>query len=238
MKKKQESKREEEKKKEEKEQKEKKTEERNKQTNTIEEAKKQATEIEENAKTDTIEETEGIIIQEAEETSLIDQKALEKKQLEAIEKERKKQKTISKVRKEKIDKNILENLCFGIAFLFYFIFLNLGAMHIRPEVYLVDLKVFSLVSIAITIGTYERAYHKDSGRIAIHGIELMVLSIITLIALYIQQTYPAILTDILNAVAVLYAVYFVMKSIIVHLEMKKVALKRASDIRKITHIEE
>ena len=203
--------------------------------------KKQESKREEEKKiveSNTIEETEGIIIQEAEETSLIDQKALEKKQLEAIEEERKKQKTISKVRKERIDKNILENLCFGIAFLFYFIFLNLGAMHIRPEIYLVDLKVFSLVSIAITIGTYERAYHKDSGRIAIHGIELMVLSIITLIALYIQQTYPAILTDILNAVAVLYAVYFVMKSIIVHLEMKKVALKRASDIRKITHIEE
>ncbi len=233
MKKKQESKREEEKKITEKEQKEKKVEETNKQANDIEEnAKKKEIEP------DTIEETEEIIIQEAEQNSLIDQKALEQKQLEAIENERKKQKTISKVRKEKIDKNILENLCFGIAFLFYFIFLNLGAMHIRPEVYLVDLKVFSLVSIAITIGTYERAYHKDSGRIAIHGIELMVLSIITLIALYIQQTYPAILTDILNAVAVLYAVYFVMKSIIVHLEMKKVALKRASDIRKITHIEE
>ena len=233
MKKKQESKREEEKKITEKEQKEKKVEETNKQANDIEEnAKKKEIEP------DTIEETEEIIIQEAEQNSLIDQKALEQKQLEAIENERKKQKTISKVRKEKIDKNILENLCFGIAFLLYFIFLNLGAMHIRPEVYLVDLKVFSLVSIAITIGTYERAYHKDSGRIAIHGIELMVLSIITLIALYIQQTYPAILTDILNAVAVLYAVYFVMKSIIVHLEMKKVALKRASDIRKITHIEE
>ena len=150
--------------------------------------KKQESKREEEKKiveSNTIEETEGIIIQEAEETSLIDQKALEKKQLEAIEEERKKQKTISKVRKERIDKNILENLCFGIAFLFYFIFLNLGAMHIRPEIYLVDLKVFSLVSIAITIGTYERAYHKDSGRIAIHGIELMVLSIITLIALYI-----------------------------------------------------
>lgn len=184
------------------------------------------------------EEQEEIVIQKVEETSLIDQKALEEKQLEAIEKERKKQRTISNIRKEKIDKNILENLCFGIAFLLYFIFLNLGAMHIRPEVYLVDLKVFSLVSIAITIGTYERAYHKDSGRIAIHGIELMVLSIITLIAIYIQQTYPSMLIDILNAVAVLYALYFVMKSIIVHLEMKKVALKRASDIRKITHIDE
>ena len=137
-----------------------------------------------------------------------------------------------------MDKNILENLCFGIVFLLYFIFLNLGAVHIRPEVYLVDLKVFSLVAMAVTVATYERAYHKDSGRIAIHGIELMILSIITLVALYIQQMYPTILTDVLNAVAILYAVYFVTKSIIVYLEMKKVALKRASDIKKITHIDE
>ena len=189
-------------------------------------------------KLESIEETEGIIIQELEQTSLIDQKALEEKQLEAIEKERAKQKNISKVRKEKMDKNVLENLWFGIAFLFYFIFLNLGAMHIRTEVYVIDLKVFSLVAIAITIATYERAYQKDSGRIAIHGIELMLLAIITLVTLYMEQTYPTIVTNVLNAVAVLYAVYFVMKSIIIHLEMKKIALKKASDIRKITHIEE
>ena len=202
------------------------------------ESKRKVTEItqaiEKTKKTD----EEEMIIQETEKTSLIATKALEEKQLEAIGKERKKQKTISKVRKEKMDKNILENLCFGIVFLLYFIFLNLGAVHIRPEVYLVDLKVFSLVAMAVTVATYERAYHKDSGRIAIHGIELMILSIITLVALYIQQMYPTILTDVLNAVAILYEVYFVTKSIIVYLEMKKVALKRASDIRKITHIDE
>ena len=202
------------------------------------EERKQEKSKQKEEKLEPIEETEEIIIQEVEQTSLIDQKALEEKQLEAIEKERAKQKNISKVRKEKMDKNVLENLWFGIAFLFYFIFLNLGAMHIRTEVYVIDLKVFSLVAIAITIATYERAYQKDSGRIAIHGIELMLLAIITLVTLYMEQTYPTIVTNVLNAVAVLYAVYFVMKSIIIHLEMKKIALKKASDIRKITHIEE
>ena len=79
------------------------------------------------------------------------------KELEEIEQEIKNQTNISEDRKKKIIKTIFQNIVIAIAIIFYFIFINLGYCNINETKYLVDLKVFSVISIGITILLFEKA---------------------------------------------------------------------------------
>ena len=53
----------------------------------------------------------------------------------------------------------------------------LGFINIKEEVYNVDLKVFSFITLIIAILLFERAYKKDSGKLCAFGIELSLIHI-------------------------------------------------------------
>lgn len=158
---------------------------------------------------------------------------INEKELEEIEQEIKNQTNISEDRKKKIIKTIFQNIVIAIAIIFYFIFINLGYCNINETKYLVDLKVFSVISIGITILLFEKAYKKDSGYITIYGIEILILSILTLLTSYFYVAHNNKFPYIMNCIAILYGVYYVGKSIVIYVKMKKSALKKTSDIRKI-----
>lgn len=157
----------------------------------------------------------------------------DKQKLEKIEEEIKKQTTISEEKKKKINKKLFKNIIIAIVIVLYFTFINLGFYNLEPSKFLVDLQVFSILSIGITIIIFEVAYKKDSGELAIYGIEALVLSICTLLTIYVGMYYRNKFSYIINTVSMLFAIYYVAKSIIIYTKMKKKALKRASDIDKI-----
>ena len=95
---------------------------------------------------------------------------INQEELKEIEQEIKKQTNISEDRKKKITKKLFENIVLAITIIIYFIFINLGYYNINETKYLVDLKVFSIITIGITIVLFEKAYKKDSGYITIYGI--------------------------------------------------------------------
>lgn len=161
---------------------------------------------------------------------------LDKEKLEKIEEEIKKQTTIPDEKKKKINKRIFQNIMVAIVIVLYFIFINLGFYNIEQAKFLVDLQVFSMVSIAITIIIFEVAYKKDSGELAIYGIESLVLSICTLLTINLGINYRNKFSYIINTISMLFAIYYVVKSIIIYIKMKRKALKRASDIDKIRRV--
>ena len=163
----------------------------------------------------------------------IEDLAINSEKLEKIEQEIKKQKTISVEKRKKINKKIFVNVLVAISIVLYFIFINLGYANLELEKYLIDLKVFSIVTIGITIVLFERAYKKDSGEITIFGIETLVLSIITLLTSYYCVVYSNKYPYIINCIAVLFGLYYVVKSTIIYLKMKKKALYASGDIHKI-----
>ena len=124
----------------------------------------------------------------------------------------------------------------AIVVIIYFIFVNLGYYNIEPLKYLKDLQVFSIVTIGITIIIFERAYKKDSGELTIYGIESLIVSICTLMTIYIGMHYKDKFTYIINAIAMLFGVYYVAKSIVIYVKMKRKALKQTSDIHKIGRV--
>ena len=163
-----------------------------------------------------------------------DDVVISKERLEKIEKEIKRQTTIPEEKKKKINKRIFKNILIASAIVLYFISINLGFYNLDPVVYLKDLQVFSIIVIGITIFVIERAYKKDSTELTIHGIELLVLSICTLMTIFTGIKYSDKYPYIINLISILFAIYYVAKSIVIYIKMKNKALKRTRDINKIT----
>ena len=154
-------------------------------------------------------------------------------QLEKIEEEIKKQKTIPEERQKKMNKKIFKNIMIAIVVILYLIFINLGFYNIDENTYLTDLKVFSIITIGITIILFEKAYRKDSGEITIYGIETLVLSICTFMATFINIQYKAKYPYIINLIALLFGVYYIGKTIVIYIKLRKNPLYRETDIHKI-----
>ena len=72
----------------------------------------------------------------------------------------------------------------------------------------------------------EYAYKKDSARYAVHSIELLAVSITTLFSLYFYVQYNRKFVGILTSIALLFAIYYVGKSIIGYIKRKRQALKK------------
>ena len=115
----------------------------------------------------------------------------------------------------------------------YFIFLNLGCLNITPESFLVDLKVFSLSLIAVTIMIFENAYNKDSGKIALIGIEFFGVSIITLIAIYVYILHRESFMILTNFVIMLIDLYYIIKATVINIRGKREYKNSISDIKEI-----
>ncbi len=182
-----------------------------------------------------IEEPEVVIKEEKKEKELLVKKdiSIDDEKLEKIQKEINKQTKLSKDEKKKINKKIFQNIVMAIGIVVYFIFINLGFNNIEESTYLTDLKVFGAVAIGITIILFEKAYKKDSGELTIYGIEMLIIAICTLLTNYIYKFHYSKYIYIITSIAMLFAVYYVGKSIVIYVKMKNRALKKASDIHKI-----
>ena len=89
-----------------------------------------------------------------------------------------------KVREKIYTKVFIE---FGMAILVfvYFIFINLGYIKLDRQVFKEDLHSCAGFFIVFTVIIFEIAYKKDSGLIAMRGVEVLVLSILTLFMPYV-----------------------------------------------------
>lgn len=191
----------------------------------IKEEKVEKVEIEEIEK---VEENKDLIIKKDPKQIIIDEQKLDK-----IEEEIKKQKSIPKEKRNKMNKKIFNNIIIGVGIVLYFIFINLDFFTLEPSTYLTDLKVFSVIILGIAITIFEKAYKKDSGELAIYGIEMLVLSICSLMTNYFYLIYNNKYPYIINMISLIFAVYYVAKSIVIYVKMKKSVFYKTSDIHKI-----
>ena len=141
-----------------------------------------------------------------------------------------------KIPKEEIDKintRIFNNVLIAIGIMLYFMFLNLGSMNIQSEILITDLKIFGIGILAIAVFLFEYSYKKDDGVICIHGIETLILAIITLFLIPLYNMYNAKFNLIAASLSYLFAIYYVSKSIVIQNKMKKEYYKSINDISEI-----
>ena len=142
--------------------------------------------------------------------------ALDKKTekiVEEIAEEKKKEKKMSKEYEQKANKAIFKNIIIAIVILAYCILKILGFMNIREEIYIVDLKVFSLSILVFSIIIFERSYKKIDLTLFTHGLEALFVAIATLCEVYIYQIFIEQFVVVIAIESLIIAVYYIAKCI-------------------------
>ncbi len=154
-------------------------------------------------------------------------------ELETIEKQMKKNNNMYKEKITEVYKDVFINIMYANIIVVYFILLILGYKLLEKNIFLTTIKVLSMVTIIADIVVLEIAYKKDSGKYAVKGIELMILAITTLVSLKIYMHYNNKFVSAITSIALLFAIYYVGKSIVIYMKQKREAKKYKNDIRKI-----
>lgn len=135
--------------------------------------------------------------------------------------------------KEKIYDKLFKNICIAISILVYFIFLNLGYIKLDVVEFEADLHMFASVLIIATIAVWEIAYKNDSNEIALNGIELLVISLVTLFMPYIYFHRGNLVKFFYSIFAVYMSVYYLIKCAIIYIREVKKYKDSLSDIKEI-----
>ena len=151
--------------------------------------------------------------------------------IQKIEEEINEKRKMPKEVKESLRKEIFTNIIICACLVAYFLFLFLGSVDKTKAVRVIDLKIFSIIYLATSIILFEIAYKKDSGKIAIHGVEILLVAIMTLFLPYIIFELDSKYQKIYYFVGEYIAVYYVIKCIFIAIIRKY--SKDVSDIKEI-----
>ena len=153
--------------------------------------------------------------------------------IQKIEEEINEKRKMPKEVKESLRKEIFTNIIICACLVAYFLFLFLGSVDKTKSVRVIDLKIFSTIYLATSIILFEAAYKKDSGKIAIHGIEILLVAIMTLFLPYIIFELDSKYQKIYYFVGEYIAAYYVIKCICIAIIRKRKYSKDVSDIKEI-----
>ena len=199
---------------------------------TVTEEKKDTVEKEEGKKDKKAEKKEKSKKNKKEKKVTVKNTTEDKKMIEELEKVKQEQTIPADIKKQMNDK-VFKNIILAILIMIYLLFINMGFINIAQDVLVTDLKVFSITLAVLAIVLFERAYKKDSGALAINGIEVLVLAIATLISIGVLTTATAKFQLVIAAVSFLYGAYYTGKAIFEYVRGKKKYLKQTSDIKDI-----
>ena len=157
-----------------------------------------------------------------EEKELEDKEEISKEKLDKIKDEIKRSKSKNKnnPKMQKARKSVLRNILIAIMICIYFLFISLGTKTIPATEYVLDLKTFAIFIVIISIVIFEKAYKKDENYLALHGIEMTVVGILTLVILYFYSISYEYFSYILCSILGLVVVYYIIKSIIILIRNK------------------
>ena len=140
---------------------------------------------------------------------------------------------VPKEQKEKIYVKIFKEFGIAILIFLYFLFLDLGYIRVEGNVFKEDLHTFAGILVISSVLLFESAYRKYSEEIAIHGIEVLVLAILTLFMPYIYF-YRGVSLKFLYSISPIYiAGYFAVKSFVIYNKEVKKYKDSLSDVKEI-----
>lgn len=143
-----------------------------------------------------------------------------------------------KKEKNELYKKLFKNIMIAIVISIYFIFLNLGSVNIENDIFLTDIKVFSMIILGISIIIFEKAYRKDSGELTINAIETLVLASYTLSIIYVTNLFKFDFRYYVLTSSYIFSIYYVFKDIIIYTRENRKYLRELSDISDIVKKEE
>lgn len=132
-----------------------------------------------------------------------------------------------------LHKKLFNNIVIALIIMIYFIFINLGSINIEPNIFWIDIKVFSMIILGISIIIFEKAYKKDSDDLAIYGIEVLILACHTLSINHVTNIYNLDFKYYILTSSYFFAIYYVLKDILIYTKENRKRLESLSDISDI-----
>lgn len=146
--------------------------------------------------------------------------------IEKIKKERK----LSKEVEKNIFNRVITNGAIGSLMLILTMCFMIIVNFLSKSTAILIYNICSIISLILTLIIIENAYKKDSGKLAIFAIEILILSIFILFSPYI---YIRVNYKLIHGFILLISVYYVLKVIMIYCKEKKEYLIEISDITNI-----
>ena len=158
---------------------------------------------------------------------------MKKSTIEKIEKEIDEKSKLPDNIKDNIRKEVFTNILIAVIIILYFIFIVSGSIGTTKNVRTIDLNIFSILFLAIAITLFEIAYRKENVKLAVHGVESLVIAIFTLFLPYIifelDETYKKYY--LMSSIYI--ATYYSIKSIYISTKTKNTYMNSISDVNEI-----
>lgn len=138
----------------------------------------------------------------------------------------------------KLNKKLIENISMAIAIIVYFMSLIFGKERINATTYTNLLKTYTMCLGILSIIIFEFSYKKESVKSMYTGIEVLILSIVTMFSIYICKVQELKYIFYLALFAYAFSIYYLIKDILIYNKTKKEYLKTLTDIEEITKKEE
>ena len=139
---------------------------------------------------------------------------------------------------EKANNKIFRNILYAILIMLYFVGTYIAYIKLPEEIFSRILQLVTMILLVITIIVFEIAYKKDSGLLALNGIEALIIACHALAIPYVLKVFNWNLVWYVTISGYVFAIYYVFKSIIVYTTGKKEYLHSFSDIADIVKEEE
>lgn len=139
---------------------------------------------------------------------------------------------------QKIAQKVFKNIIKAIGMILYFMVLNIAFTKMQQDRLGEDLKVFAGMFLIAGIVALEVAYKKDNGKIAISGIELLILAMHSLSIMHIIKLFKYDFRLYSVTSSYIFAIYYVLKATIIFTKERNQYLKSLSDISDIVKKEE
>ena len=139
---------------------------------------------------------------------------------------------------EKYMKKIYLNILKAILIVIYFFVLNLASENISAEHLERGIQLCTMIFLFMAIFIFEVAYKKDDDDLAIQGIEVLVLSAYTLTSQHITKKYNFNFKNYSLVASYFFAIYFIVKCIVIYTKGRKEMAENYSDIKEIVKKDE
>ena len=136
---------------------------------------------------------------------------------------------------KEVSKKYLRNICMcvikAILIVLYFFISNFLYTNVDIKTLETGIQIVAMVFLFKAIYTFEKAYKKDDGSLAIKGIEFLSFSFYMVTARYIQIRFN--IENYSIFVTCVYAIYFVLKAMVIYTKGINKLSQNLSDVRQI-----
>ncbi len=140
--------------------------------------------------------------------------------------------------KQGVDFSIFKNSISAIICMIILIIINLLFLFASKDIFSIVSKCFAFGVLISVITFFELGYRKDEIKYWIIGIELLVLDILIMYIPYVYVIFNTQAISVIMVFPVIFAIYFVFKSIVIYCKSRKDYLNTISDVKEILQDDE